>query len=399
MKIISRLFAVGVFLSLATSCSTSTLQQPDSNLPKVSSENQEDSNSSTSDENALSTDLKIETFVTDLEVPWDMVFTSDSRMLLTERAGRVRVVENGVLKPEPLYTFSNVSSDGEEGLMSMALDPDYQKNQWIYFSWAYQKGDGMAVKVSRFKDVGDQLENEFALIEDLAASRYHAGSRIAFGPDGKLYVTVGDGFERENAQKLEVLAGKILRINKDGSIPKDNPFPDSPVWSYGHRNAQGIAWHPETGELYETEHGPSVIDGPSGGDEVNHIIKGANYGWPLVSHDKTQEGLTPPLITFTPAEPPGSLMIYSGKLFPQFKNHLFFGSLRGEGLIHLVLDEANPDKISSWEKMKEVNFGRIRNVMEGPDGSIYFSTSNRDGRGSSQKGDDKIFRIMPGSQE
>lgn len=340
-------------------------------------------------------DFEIQEVVGGLEVPWDMVFTSEERMLITERPGRVRILENGILKVNPMHVFSDVSTSGEEGLMSMALDPNYVLNKWIYISWAYEKDNAMAVRVSRFTDTGEKLEQPFIVIEDLPAARYHAGCRLAFGPDGKLYITVGDAFNKNDAQKLTSLAGKILRLNKDGTIPSDNPYPDSPIWSYGHRNPQGIAWHPETGEFYETEHGPSVIDGPAGGDEVNHVIMGSNYGWPLVSHDKKSEGTIPPIVNFTPAQPPGSLLIYSGKIFPQFKNHLFFGSLGGQGLIRLELEENNPDKIRYWEKMKEVNLGRIRNVMEGPEGFIYFSTSNHDGRGNPAKKDDRIFRIIP----
>lgn len=251
------------------------------------------------------------------------------------------------------------------------------------------------MKVARFKDDGDKLSGETTIIDQIPAAQYHAGSRLGFGPDGKLYITTGDATDRQLAQDLDSLAGKILRVNRDGRIPSDNPFSESPVWSYGHRNPQGIAWHPETDELYSIEHGPSTFDGPPGGDEVNHIVKGGNYGWPLVSHERTREGTVSPLAIFTPAEAPASLLIYSGKSFPQFKNNLFFGALRGEGLMRLELDPNNPDKIISSKKLPEVRFGRIRAVTEGPDGFIYFSTSNRDGRGSPAASDDRIFRIRP----
>jgi glucose/arabinose dehydrogenase len=227
------------------------------------------------------------------------------------------------------------------------------------------------------------------VLDKIPAAKFRAGCRIAFGPDGKLYITTGDSLDRQLAQDLDSLAGKILRINADGSIPNDNPFDDSAVWSYGHRNPQGIAWD-DRGQLYSSEHGPSVIDGPRGGDEVNKIIKGANYGWPLVSHEKTLEGTEPALEVFTPAEAPASLLIYSGNELPQFSGNLFFGALVGEGIVRMIPsgDEFTIEKIHT-------DYGRIREVTQGPDGLIYFTTSNRDGRGNPNTGDDKIYRLRP----
>jgi glucose/arabinose dehydrogenase len=338
---------------------------------------------------------KVEEVVTGLQIPWSIVFTSKDRMLVTERPGRVRIVENGKLQSNPLRTFPEVLTTGEEGLMSLALDPDYQKNQHLYASLAYGRGDDLKVKVVRFTDNGNELVDDKIVIDNIPAAQYHAGCRIAFGPDGKLYITTGDATDKAIAQKLDSLGGKILRINSDGSFPNDNPFSGSAVWSYGHRNPQGIAWHPVTGELYETEHGPSVFDGPAGGDEVNHISKGGNFGWPLVSHEKKRDGTISPLLVFTPAEAPGSAMFYNSDVLPQFKNNFFFGSLKGEGLMRVVFDSADSNKVASFEKLLEVKFGRIREVAQGPDGYIYFSTSNRDGRGKPANTDDRIFRILP----
>ena len=208
-------------------------------------------------------------------------------------------------------------------------------------------------------------------------------------------MTTGDATEGKLAQRLDSLAGKILRLNSDGSRPSDNPFPDSLVWSLGHRNPQGIAWHPKTGVMYETEHGPSLVDGPAGGDEVNVIVAGANYGWPLVSHEKTRDGTVAPITLFTPAEAPASAVIYGGSLLPQFFGNLFFGALKGEGLVRIVIDDDDPEKVMRIEKLDNVRFGRIRDVAQGPDGAIYFSTSNRGGRGEPTGADDRIFRIVP----
>ena len=325
-----------------------------------------------------------------LEVPWGIVFTSATRMLVTERAGRIRVIDDGVLQERPLHTFSEVSTGGEEGLMSITLHPQYSDNAFVYASYAYMTERGMWVDVVRFTDEEDSISDITRIVSGIPAARFHAGSELAFGPDGKLYITTGDATERALAQDLDSLAGKILRVNDDGSIPDDNPFPDSPIWSYGHRNPQGIAWN-SAGEMYETEHGPSGFDGPGGGDEVNRIEKGGNYGWPLVSHEKTKEGTIAPLLVFTPAEAPASALLYSGKLFPQFKDNLFFGALRGENLMRVALAGDAPH---GFERLFHEAYGRIREVTEGPDGAIYFATSNRDGRGSPAEGDDRIFRIV-----
>jgi glucose/arabinose dehydrogenase len=306
------------------------------------------------------------------------------------------MVEDGKLLPEPLHVFSEVSEEGEEGLLSLALDPEYSKNQFLYVVLAYPEGSVYFDKVMRFHDDGRTLSDQKVLIDRIPAAKFHAGSRIAFGPDGRLYITTGDATEKNRAQDKNSLAGKILRIEKDGSIPTDNPFSGSPVWSLGHRNPQGIAWHPDNGRMYETEHGPSGFDGAGGGDEVNLIEKGGNYGWPIVSHDKTREGMITPLIQFTPAEAPASLLIYSGRQFPEWRGNLFFGALKGEGLMRLQTEAIDPKRIQTYEKLKEVDFGRIRDVIEGPDGFIYFTTSNRDGRGTPAVDDDRIFRIRPG---
>ncbi len=335
----------------------------------------------------------VETVATELDTPWSIVFTSPERMLVTERPGKIRVVENGKLLSEPLYVFQEVSETGEEGLLSMTLDPEYPQNHLLYLVVAVPKDAGIVDRVMRFRDADTTLADAAILLDNIPAARYHAGSRVAFGPDGKLYVSTGDATDKNLAQDKKSLGGKILRLNRDGSIPSDNPFPDSPVWSYGHRNPQGLAWHPDNGFLYETEHGPSGFDGPGGGDEVNLIEKGSNYGWPLVSHEEKKEGTVAPLIVFTPAEAPASLLIYSGRQFSPWRDNLFFGALKGEGLMRLVLDPNDPKRVVYYEKLQEVDFGRIREVMEGPDGYIYFTTSNRDGRGKPVKDDDRIFRL------
>src|SRR3954447_9776225 len=340
--------------------------------------------------------FKVETVVSNVQVPWAIVWTPDGRMLFTERAGRVRVVEKGTLKPQPLFTVADVEPTGESGLMDISLHPQFASNHFVYLTYAY-KGDGQRVRVVRYRDTGDTLADPQVIIENIPAAQFHAGCRARFGPDNKLYITTGDATERELAQRLDSLAGKTLRLNDDGTVPSDNPFvgrkdarPE--VWTYGNRNAQGIDWQPGTGNLFETEHGPSGFDGPGGGDEVNILERGKNYGWPTIHHRQTLAGLESPLLEYTPACAPASAMFYQGNNLSQFTGNFFFGCLRGERIIRVVLNGKN---VVSQENLLEHKYGRIRALAEGPDRFIYFSTSNRDGRGDAANDDDRIMRLVP----
>jgi aldose sugar dehydrogenase len=327
----------------------------------------------------------LQTVATGLVVPWDMAFAGSGRILVTERGGRLRQVVDGRLVTEPVYTFSGVSRTGEEGLMGIALDPDYANNNYLYLCLARVSGSGMTVDVVRARDRGDGLDDIRTILPGLAAAQYHAGCTVRFAADGTLYATAGDGLTPDAAQSIGSLAGKILRIRSDGSIPSDNPFPDSPVWSYGHRNIQGIAWQPGTGELYVTEHGPSGFDGARGGDEINRIAKGQNYGWPVVSHAESATGMVSPLRTYTPAVAPASAVFYSGSIFPELRGDLLFGGLVGEGVYRVSFSPDDPSIIQSSEKLALPDIGRVRLVTVAPDGSIYITTSNRDHRGTARE--------------
>ena len=339
--------------------------------------------------------FKVEKVVGGLQVPWSIVWAPDGRMIFTERVGRIRVFENGSLKPQPLFVVPDVEPTGESGLMSLVLHPQFATNHLLYLSYAYA-GAGVRVRVVRYREASEGFVDRKVIIEDIPAAQFHAGCRLRFGPDGKLYITTGDATQRELAQRLDSLAGKTLRLNDDGSVPNDNPFigqanarPE--IWSYGHRNSQGMDWQPGSNLMFQTEHGPSGFDGPGGGDEVNIVERGKNYGWPLIHHKESRAGLESPLLEYTPACAPASGMFYRGSAFPQFKGNFFFGCLRGERLIRVTLDGR---RVLSQEDLI-TKYGRIRDVAEGPDGFLYFSTSNRDGRGTPTNDDDRILRLVP----
>lgn len=347
--------------------------------------------------------FRVEMVAANLEVVWSIVFAPDERIFFTERPGRVRVIENGNLRAAPLFIIPDIEQKGESGLMGMTLHPDFAANHFVYLAYGYKDKDGnQMVRVARYRETGETLTDAKTIIEAIPASRYHSGTRLKFGPDGKLYITTGDATHQSRAQQLDSINGKTLRLNDDGSIPSDNPFVGQvgarpEIWTYGHRNAQGMDWQPETNLMFQTEHGPTLIDGVSlfkrtGGDEVNIVERGKNYGWAKISHHMRREGMETPIIEYSPAVAPASGMFYRGDLFPAFKNNFFFGTLKGKAIIRLVLDGR---RIVSQDKLLKNQYGRIREVAEAPDGSIYFSTSNRDGRGSPAKEDDRILRIVP----
>ncbi len=339
--------------------------------------------------------FRVETVASGLEVPWGFAFLPDGNLLFTERPGRVRIIEGGKLKAEPVFIVADVEPSGESGLMDISLHPNYAQNKQVYLAYAY-RGDGKQVKVVRYRFDGKTFTEPKSIVESIPAAPNHAGTRARFGPDGKLYVTTGDSTDWNLAQKTGSLAGKTLRLNDDGSVPEDNPFVKDTayrpeIYSIGHRNAQGLAWSAE-GLMFQTEHGPSGFEGKGGGaDEVNFVERGKNYGWAEIYGDMKKEGMVSPLLEYTPACAPASGMVYNGTAFPAFKGNFFFGCLRGARIIRVVL---NGSRVVAQENLLEGKFGRIREVGQGPDGAIYFSTSNRDGRGSTAKDDDRILRLV-----
>lgn len=341
--------------------------------------------------------FRVETVASGLEVPWGFAFLPGGDLLFTERPGRVRIIEKGKLRADAVYKVPDVEPSGESGLMDVSLHPKFAENKFVYLAYAY-RADGKQVKVVRYKFDGKTFTEPKTIIEGIPSSSNHAGTRARFGSDGKLYVTTGDATDWNLAQKLDSINGKTLRLNDDGTIPPDNPFigqknvrPE--IWSYGHRNAQGLAWQPGSNLMFQTEHGPSGFEGKGGGaDEVNIVEAGKNYGWAEIYGNRTREGMVSPLLEYTPSCAPGSGAFYDGSAFLQFKGNFFFGCLRGTRLIRVVLDGR---KVVSQEDLLKDVYGRIREVATGPDGAIYFSTSNRDGRGSAASDDDRILRLVP----
>ncbi len=341
--------------------------------------------------------FRVETVAGGLEVPWALAWLPNGDLLVTERPGRVRIIEKGKLRGEPLYVVPDVEPSSESGLMDVSVHPDFSTNNFIYLAYAYNK-DGKRIKVMRYKYFDGKFAEPRVIIEDIPGAPNHAGMRADFGPDKKLYVTTGDSTDWNLAQKLDSLAGKTLRLNDDGSVPQDNPFVKTPnarpeIWSYGHRNAQGLAWQPGSGLMFQTEHGPSTFEGKgSGGDEVNIVERGSNLGWPEIHHTESRPGMVSPLLEYSPACAPASGAFYDGTQFPIFKGNFFFGCLRGARIIRVIL---NGRKVVRQEDLLSGKFGRIREVAAGPDGYLYFSTSNRDGRGTAAKDDDRVMRLVP----
>lgn len=331
-----------------------------------------------------------------LEVPWAVDLAPDGRLFVTERPGRVRIVKLGAgggLQAEPWARVpARANPDSERGLLGIALDPDFATSGFVYLYYSYTStGGGTLNRLVRLRDQGGKGVDETTLLDNIPGSSNHDGGRIRFGPDGKLYVATGDGEQEQRAQDRNSLGGKILRLNKDGSIPSDNPFPGSAVFSFGHRNVQGLAWHPDMKALYATEHGPSGFFPACCNDEVNRIEAGANYGWPIVTGQPNDARFKDPVVwsgrTDTWAPSGAAFATVAGPL----RGSLLFSALRGQHLHRVVF--AADGKIAFEERLLVNAYGRLRDVYELSTGEFLILTSNRDGRGRPAQDDDRILLV------
>lgn len=320
----------------------------------------------------------------DLDTPWAIVFLPSGELLVTERAGRVRIVDkNGNLDKNPIATLSNVKEIGEGGLLGMTLDPNFDKNNYIYFYYTYGSQSGNTKnRVVRMSYKDKKLSDEKVLIDAIPGSSNHNGGRIKFGPDGYLYITTGDAEKPSQAQDTTSPAGKILRVTKEGKPVAGNPFSNT-IYSYGHRNPQGIAWD-EKGQLWATEHGRSIPQ--SGLDEINLIEKGQNYGWPDIEGSEKKQGMQ------TPRAHSGDFTTWAPADIAILGENLFFAGLKGSAVYKATIKN---NTITAVEPYFKDMYGRIREVILGPDTMLYVSTSNLDGRGNPREYDDKILRINP----
>lgn len=342
--------------------------------------------------------LNVETLAEGLVNPWSIAFLPDGSMLVTERAGRLRVIRNGKLVSEPVAGVPAVFAARQGGLFDVLPHPDFANNQTIFLSFSAGAAKQNATRVVSARFDGAALSDVRTLFDaaPLKNTPVHYGGRLAFLPDGTLLVTLGDGFDfREQAQKLDNHFGKIVRIRLDGAVPSDNPFVQqagarAEIWSYGHRNVQGLAVDAATGAVYETEHGPR------GGDEINAIRPGVNYGWPIacycidysgarVTPFTEQKGTEQPLKYWTPSIGPSGLAVYRGDLFPAWKGDLFAGSMARRALHRIVMKDGKP----VGEERYLVG-ERVRDVRAGPDGAIYVTTEDRNGAP-----DGKVLRLSP----
>ena len=343
--------------------------------------------------------LRLEQVADGLGIPWGMSFLSANHLLVTERNGAVRLVEIGIDsvrgRVSRLNNVPDVLAKGQGGMMDVAVSPNYKKDGWIYFTYVKEvKGQGATV-LSRAKLVARTFSNwqELLVTKSTTQESRHFGSRITFDEHGHVFFAVGDRGVRKNSQDLSNHAGSILRLNLDGSVPEDNPFSKNKqllpeVWSYGHRNTQGLAYDAENERLWSIEHGPR------GGDEINLIHSGANYGWPIISYGKEywgdiavgegthRKGMEQPVKVYIPSIAPGSLLLYSGNALPGWKGNLLSGALKLHHINRIVLSKQG--EVLKEERLLEDLDERIRALVQSPQGWLYFSTDSG-----------KIFRLRP----
>lgn len=355
------MFIAFIFLNLLLSSCNANNPKPEKHTMQVSKD----------------LDYETEIIADGLEAPWEIVVMSDERFLLTERDGRVILLENG-----KTYDIAEVKAEGEGGLLGITLSPTFNEDQLIYLYYTYLEEGETFNKVSQFTFTEKNLIDEKTIIDQIPGSNNHNGGRIKFGPDDKLYITTGDAQEEEHSQDMNSLAGKILRINPDGSVPLDNPFTNSPIFALGLRNPQGLAWHPVTGDLFASDHGPDSRD------EINLIEPGGNYGWPEVTCDQDDSQYNNPITCYSDFTlAPSGIDFYVNDIEEEIS--LYVAGLRGNRVVRIYLD-----KEGNFLKQESIleEFGRIRTVVHHEKG-VYLVTNNTDGRGTPKQDDDKVIKI------
>jgi aldose sugar dehydrogenase len=346
-------------------------------------------------------DMVVETVASGLVVPWALAFDPDGRLFVSERGGQIRLIVNDSLQAAPWATVP-VEQAEEAGLLGIAVAPDFAQSRHIYVVGTFSDGESLVNRVLRYTEENGAGATPQVIVDALPASRYHAGAALAFGPDGMLYVTTGDSRQPRLAQDPQSLAGKVLRYTPEGGIPDDNPIAGSPVYALGVRNPQGLHWN-EDGQLFATEHGPSGFPNENfrrGRDELNAIVAGGNYAWPEVAGTGGAPEYIDPLIEWSPAIAPSGLAVYTGDRLP-WRGSVIVAGLRGQQL-RRVLVERDGEATGGWRAVSQEvlvdDQGRLRAVAMGPDGHLYFTTSNRDGRGSAAANDDRVLRIVARSE-
>lgn len=382
---------------------TSSTTAPSGTVPSVPAPSE--SNSESAEQLAQAPTLQPVTLVDSLEHPWGLTWLPDGTLLVTERPGRLRIIKDGVLTPTPVSGLPEVFARGQGGLMDVSVHPQFAENQWVYFTYADGTGSANRTQVARAQFDGEALSDWQVIFEvnRTKEGTQHFGSRLVWLPDGTLLVSIGDGGNppvrlegdliRNQAQNLGSHLGSLVRLNDDGSAPDDNPFAstadaDPAIWSYGHRNIQGVALDATTGQVWATEHGSK------GGDELNRIAAGENYGWPVVTHsqeyfggeissERSRPGMIDPLVVWTPSIAPSGLAVYRGDQVPQWQGDLFAGGLVSQSVQHIKLDDSG-----AVLSQTPIDIGqRVREVDQGPDGFLYVLTDDPNGR---------LVRLEPG---
>lgn len=331
--------------------------------------------------------VKLEKVTAGLGIPWGMAFISPTKLLITERHGDIQLLDLNSSTKTRLRNAPEVLHEGQGGMLDVAIPPGYPANKWIYFTYVKQVEDQGATTLARARLEKDRLVQwqELLVSKSATSTSYHFGSRITFDERGHVYFGIGDRGERPNSQDLANHAGTIIRLNLDGSVPADNPYVNSKsilpeIWSYGHRNPQGLCYDFENKRLWEIEHGPR------GGDEINLIQAGKNYGWPVISHGKEywgpvsvgegtqREGMQQPVKVYIPSIAPGSLIIYTGDAFPNWKGNLFAGALKLRHINRIILNKKGDAE--NEERLLNSLGQRIRALAQSPEGWLYFSTDS-----------------------